>query len=254
MPREQAIASLVAALGACLLVSCAPAGSQAERADPTTTTATSLVIEVPPPTDGSLRERIDGAGDRADQQGSDELDDPEHVLLVGDSVLGLVADDVARRSRSTLHVDAADCRRIDRATEGPCGGVPSGVVVLSGLDAIAESMASLVAADETPDVAVLVLANNSSLLADELDEAMTLLAGVERVWWVNARIDGFGRQDPNNAQLAALAARDDRARVIDWYAASEGRDLLADHVHPDDAGQRALASLIARHLRCDCTP
>ena len=65
---------------------------------------------------------------------------------------------------------------------------------------------------------------------------------------------GVAGSDPNNALLADLSRHDDRAGLIDWFAASQGHDWRADHVHPNDAGQRAMADLIADHLRCDCTP
>jgi hypothetical protein len=171
------------------------------------------------------------------------------VLLVGDSVLVLAVDELAGRVHGSLDVDAADCRRLDLPVAGPCGGVPRGVEVDSGLGAISEALA----ASDPPDSAVFVLANNSTLEPAGLDAAMEAAAGVPHVWWVNARIDGLARQDVNNRALAELAERDPRAGVVDWYGASEGQDWLSDGVHPDPEGQAALAALIDDRLRCRCT-
>lgn len=230
--------------GAIALAACDTASSEVTRAStPQSTTSTSAVA--PPPTDGELRARVSGIGTEPA---------PDDVLLVGDSVMVLVADDIALRLSSELHVDAADCRRIDMDVHGPCGAVPSGVVVADGVEALTDQHADLAARGITPGAAVVVLANNSSVTDERLDAAMAAVPDIPRVWWVTTRIDGFGRQDPNNHALAALADRDERARVIDWYAASEDEDWLADHVHPNDDGQRALGRLIARHVACDCIP
>lgn len=252
--RRGARAAWAAAVGALFVAACStsPAStserSVTETPDPSETTATTVAPTTEPPTRptlGELRAELHG-------QGTEEA--PEHVLLVGDSVLVLVADDVASRLSSTLHVDAADCRRIDTAVPGPCGGVPSGGFVSHGIDTIESNMRELAVVGIVPEVAVVILANNSSLERRHLDAAMAELAGVDRVWWVTTRIAGFGRQDPNNRLLAELAADDPRARVIDWYAASEDQDWIADHVHPNDAGQVALGALVADHVRCDCVP
>ena len=226
------------------LASCTTASSEVTRepaADPTTTTR----APAPPPTAGELRARVSGIG-------TDPA--PDDVLLVGDSVMVLVTDDVATRLSSDLHIDAADCRRIDIDVQGPCGGVPSGAVVVNGVDALADQHDLLAAEGVDAGAAVVILANNSSITDEQLDEAMAAVPDIPRVWWVTTRIEGFGRQDPNNRALAALAERDDRARVIDWHLASEDEDWLADNVHPNDDGQRALGRLIARHVSCDCVP
>lgn len=230
--------------GAIALTACDDASSEVTRA-PAGETVTSTSAVAPPPTAGELRARVSGIGTEPA---------PDDVLLVGDSVMALVADDIALRLSSELHVDAADCRRIDMDVQGPCGAVPSGVVVSDGVEALTDQHRDLAAGGVTPDVAVVILANNSSLTDERLDAAMAAVPDVARVWWVTTRIEGFGRQDPNNRALAALAERDPRARVIDWFEASEDEDWLADHVHPNEEGQRALGRLVARHVACDCVP
>lgn len=178
---------------------------------------------------------------------------PRDVLLVGDSVLVLVADDLARRINATLHVDGADCRRLDRAVIGPCGGVPSGVQVSDGVTAVRNAVRVLADEGVVPDAAVFVLANNSSITEADLADVMDATATIPHVWWVTTRIDGFGRQDPNNRMLASLADSDPRAGIVDWFEASAGRDWLSDNVHPNEVGQTALARLISDRLDCGCT-
>ena len=207
----------------------------------TTSTAASAGPTIPAPRDGALRTRIDAAGPI---RPATDVDD---VLLVGDSVLVLIADDLASELDATLYVDAVDCRELADASSGGCGGVPEGTTIDSGIEAIERAVGAFDGA-ALPDAAGLVLANNATITTAGVDAAMAATAGIERVWWVNARIDGFGRQDLNNAVLDDLADRDPRAGVIDWFGASDGQDWFADHVHPDDTGQRALAHLVAKNL------
>jgi len=130
--------------------------------------------------------------------------------------------------------------------------VPAGTDVPPALADLAPAADRL--DDPARAAAVVVLANNAALTAADLDAAMAALASVPRVWWVTTNVEGRGWRDPNNALLADLAARDPRAGLVDWAAASDGEPWLADHVHPNDAGQAALAQLVADHVRCDCTP
>jgi hypothetical protein len=211
-------------------------------ADETTTSVdTGPGPTIAAPRDGVLRTRIDAGGPTG---GPTDVDD---VLLVGDSVLVLIADDLAREVDATLYVDAVDCRKLADASRGGCGGVPDGKTIDSGIEAIERAIEAFDGAP-LPDAAVLVLANNATITSEGVDAAMAATAGIDRVWWVNARIDGFGRQDLNNSVLDDLAARDPRAGVVDWFEASDGQDWFADHVHPDDTGQRALAHLVAKNL------
>ena len=236
---------LVAAALAVGLAGCA-SGSEVAAPGELVTTAPPPVRTVPEPVAGALRADVPAP----DEPRPDDID--HEVLLYGDSVALLVADDLAAELDAPLVVDAVDCRRLDRGFTGPCGGVPAGIEVSSGLDGLTPAAAML--DDPSTAAAVVVIANNAAVEADDLQDAMVALGSLPRVWWVTARVDGRGWQDPNNQPLADLAGRDPRAGVIDWFAASEGQDWLADNVHPGDEGQAAMADLIAAHLRCDCTP
>lgn len=227
------------------LVACS-AGAEVVAPEPVVTTTRPPVRTVPEPVGGALRAEVPSAGDP--RRGAVE----HEVLLYGDSVALLVADDLAAGLDAPLVVDAVDCRRLDRGFTGPCGGVPSGVEVTSGVAGLGGAVEML---DEPSTAAAVVfIANNAAIEAPDLDAAMAALAPLPRVWWVTARVDGRGWQDPNNQLLAELEGRDPRAGVIDWFAASDGRGWLVDNVHPGDEGQAALADLVAAHLRCDCTP
>ena len=236
------------------ILAVAGCGSGAARAVPereaTTSSAPATTGPDLTPVDGALQRTVVGTGDELDP-GDEEL---RHVLLVGDSVLVLTADDLAERLPAALHIDAVECRELGERTSGGCGGVPAGTTVASGIEVLRDAIPDLADEGIVPDAVVIVLANNSSVTSSELDEAMRATAGIERVWWVNARIDGFGRQDTNNALIDELAERDERAGVVDWHGASGGRHWLRDHVHPNDAGQAALAEMVADHLRCGCVP
>lgn len=238
--RRRRLAGALAALA--LLGACsqpAPERSSPLEQGPDTTEPRRTV---PAPADGAVRVAVGAA--------EPDTADPT-VLLFGDSVAVLLADELAAELDGPLVVDAVDCRRLDAGFRGPCGGVPAGTEVGASLDTLAANAAGVT----DPDiVGVVVLANNAALDAGDLDRAMAALDGFHRVWWVTARVSGPAWQDPNNALLVDLAERNPRAGVIDWFAASEGRDWLVDGVHPNDEGQAALAALVADHVRCDCTP
>lgn len=221
-------------------------GSEAAAPEAAVSTAAPPVRTVPEPVGGALRVDVPAPDEPRPA-------DLEHeVLLYGDSVALLVADDLAAELDSPLVVDAVDCRRLDRGFTGPCGGVPDDVDVASGVAGLTPAAAML---DEpTTATAVVVIANNAAVAASDLEDAMAALGALPRVWWVTARVDGRGWQDPNNQLLADLAARDPRAGVIDWFRASDEQGWLVDNVHPSDEGQAAMADLIAAHVRCDCTP
>lgn len=247
-PVAFAVPVVMSAAFVALLAACSGSPVSVDRAqeDPprpvlTPENGTVRTTVVAPTTTASRPDPSDGVPD------GDELRD---VLLVGDSVLVLLLDDLAGRLRSTLQVDGADCRQLGAAVSGPCGGVPAGTRVASGLEALASTRDRERAA---PDAAVFVLANNATITREELDAAMVASSGIDHVWWVNTRIVGFGRQDLNNRLLDELAAQDPRAGVVDWFGASDGEEWLTDNVHPNEAGQEALAALIEDRLRCGCT-
>lgn len=246
--RSGVVSAAVSVAGALLLLACSASPITPQRAADEGPPAIDLS-----PADGTVRTTVPAPAPAPAPSVPTVAEDgnrPGDVLLVGDSVLVLVLDDLAGRLRAPLRVDGADCRQLGAAVSGPCGGVPTGIRVDSGIDAVGAARAG---EGTAPGSAVFVLANNASITRTELDAAMTAADGIDHVWWVNTRIEGFGRQDPNNRLLAELVDDDPRAGLVDWFAASEGQDWLADNVHPNDEGQEALAALIEERLRCRCT-
>lgn len=235
--RRAFLALVVGAVASCGTGAAAP---------PDGTTTTTTVRSVPAVVDGALRAAVPPPPEP--RTGALE----HEVLLYGDSVAVLIADELAVAVDAPLVVDAVDCRRLDAGFSGPCGGVPAGVDVASGVDALGAAVDAL--DDPARAVAVVSIANNAALHPDDLTAAMAALGPLPRVWWLTTRVEGRAWQDPNNQLLVQLAEVDPRAGVIDWFAASDDRGWLVDNVHPGDEGQEALAELVAAHLRCDCTP
>lgn len=233
--------------GLALLSACGTSDGATVSPPPDTAPATTTAPfrTVPEPEAGGLQVHVPAP---------EAAGDADAVLLFGDSLAVLVADDLAGVTTAGLHVDGIDCRRLDLGFRGPCGGVPDGVAVPAGVDDLRRGADRLAAAGVTLDAAVVVLGNNGALSAANLDAAMDALAEVPRVWWVTTGVEARGWRAPNNRLLEELADRHPRARVVDWASASAGNDWLVDHVHPDGTGQAALADLVATHLRCDCTP
>ena len=247
------LAASLLLLAACGGAGAGPATDRAldEPAAPSTTATTAPVERtVPDPVDGTLRTRIDAALLPEQRPVDDHA--PDDVLLFGDSVSVLVADEVAAGISSNLHVDGIDCRRLDLAFVGPCGGVPAGRAVPTGVEGLADAMDELADEGISPGAVVVVMANNAALRQDDVDAAMDLLADVPMVWWVTTNVSGRGWRDPNNELLADLAEGSDQVGLIDWYAYSLGEDWVSDLVHPNDEGQVALGGLIAATLRCGC--
>lgn len=178
-----------------------------------------------------------------DRPGLAPTDPPHEVLFVGDSVLVSIEDELDRQGEVEADVYAVECRALESPAYGPCGSVPAGTTITSGLDAVSEAL------DEhpDPDAIVLVLANNSRVTDEAVDEAMALVPNDRPVWWVLPLVDREWEQD-NVDTLRAAQRRHPAIGIIDWPALARGKPWLRDEVHPNDTGQQALASLIINRL------
>jgi lysophospholipase L1-like esterase len=78
---------------------------------------------------------------------------------------------------------------------------------------------------------------------------MDVLAGVDKVVFVNDKVPRFWEQ-PNNEVLAEGTRRYPNAVLVDWYSASVDRpELFAkDGIHPQPAGRRLYAEMIAARV------
>jgi peptidoglycan/LPS O-acetylase OafA/YrhL len=85
---------------------------------------------------------------------------------------------------------------------------------------------------------VVHLGNNGGLSADQIADVMGVLAGVERVVFVNLKLPR-DYEGPTNRTLAAEVPKYPNARLVDWYAASNGQPGLfykdGMHLRPEGA-------------------
>jgi hypothetical protein len=98
---------------------------------------------------------------------------------------------------------------------------------------------------------IVALSTNGPIEAADVDTMMSILSGASRVVFVNVHVDRPW-QDPNNAVLAAGAARYKNVVIADWatLAAQNPSWFGADgtHLAIDGPGADALASLVAGTL------
>jgi len=148
------------------------------------------------------------------------------VLAVGDSVmLGAVPN---LQALGTVEVDAAVSRQF-----------PAGTDILT----------ARYAAGTLGDVVVVHLGDNGLITGAQFDQMMSVLAGVQRVVFVNLKLPRDW-EGPNNALLASKAAQYGNAVVADWYAVSSSHPeyFLDDGLHLKPEGAQAYASLLAQYL------
>jgi hypothetical protein len=99
------------------------------------------------------------------------------------------------------------------------------------------------------DVVVLDLGYNDgddpTVFRGRIDDAMSALAGVRRVIWLNEREWRPGRAGLN-AELAAATSRYPTLEVVDWNAevAAHPDYVYADGIHLTPPGQIAMAALV----------
>jgi hypothetical protein len=98
---------------------------------------------------------------------------------------------------------------------------------------------------------IVALSTNGPIAAADFDNMMAILSGASRVVFVNVHVDQPW-QDPNNAVIAAGAARYPNVYVADWatLAAQNPAWFGPDgtHLAIDGSGADALASLITNTL------
>lgn len=172
---------------------------------------------------------------------SDGPDGPP-VVIVGDSITGLIADDYADSD--------APFDLTLRATNG--------YTTAEMLPQARE------VADRAYEQAIINLGTNDAMKAEPIEETTAALAEMLALFdetscihltTLNEGAVGFGdgtlgqRMSAVNEHLRALADEHDRIDLIDWNAAlveheqSSDEPLLDDSVHPNEAGQRLLTEL-----------
>jgi hypothetical protein len=105
------------------------------------------------------------------------------------------------------------------------------------------------ASDQVGEVVVVHLGNNGTFTAEEFDEIMKTLSGVEKVVFVNVKVPRAWEQ-PNNEVIAAGVQKYPNAVLVDWYSASVNRPELfyRDGFHLRPGGQKVYADLISSYL------
>jgi peptidoglycan/LPS O-acetylase OafA/YrhL/lysophospholipase L1-like esterase len=148
------------------------------------------------------------------------------VLAVGSSVMLAAEPELERR----LHA------RVD-ATVGRFNA------------AIIDRLRAYRAARALPASVVVQLGDNDPVTSDQIAHLRAVLRGVPRVVLVNIREPGESWGGEVNHALNKAVRSWPAAIVADWRTASANRSLLWDGVHPDPAGQRVYAGVVARALQ-----
>jgi len=110
-------------------------------------------------------------------------------------------------------------------------------------------VAELVARPEPPQVIIVGLGTNGPAQERHFDQVMEA-AGEDRLMvFVNVHVPRSWEEDTNRT-LAEGVERYDNAVLVDWAAATEGRDDLfaADGFHPKQPGRVIMADLIAEAI------
>ena len=105
------------------------------------------------------------------------------------------------------------------------------------------------AAGQLGETVIVHLGSNGTFTTEQFDEMMDVLAGVDKVVFVNDKVPRLWEQ-PNNEVIAEGTQRYPNAVLVDWYSATVNRpELFAeDGIHPQPAGRRLYAEMIAASL------
>ena len=101
------------------------------------------------------------------------------------------------------------------------------------------------------NVVVVGLGSNGTFTAEQFDEMMQILEGVQRVVFVNVKVPRVWEQ-PNNEVIAEGVRRyPEKTVLVDWYSATVNRpELFApDGIHPELEGQQLYAHLVAKAVQ-----
>jgi hypothetical protein len=153
------------------------------------------------------------------------------VAVIGDSVLlGAKEELLAEFAGQQVSVDAVE----DRSLLGAIG------LFRSAGPALGEVVVLDLGYNDSSDPAV---------FRGRVDDAMTALAGVRRVIWLNQHDWGPGRAGMN-AELTAAASRYANLDVVDWNAevAAHPDYVYADAIHLTSTGQPAMAAAVRDHF------
>lgn len=110
-----------------------------------------------------------------------------------------------------------------------------------------DTLRAYAARNELGSLVVVHLGTNGPVTAQEFDDLMRVLRGVERVVIVNVQLNGTRAwEGPVNAELARGVARYDNCVLADWNGASRGRRdwFGSDRIHLTPAGAQGYSGVI----------
>ena len=149
------------------------------------------------------------------------------VLVIGDSVTDDARYSIARRMPAA-YVDAKTSRQFYVG---------------------AQTYRDSVAAGHDADVIVVALGGNGLIANEAMVQELIDAVGGKPLYFVTIRCPDSW-QDPNNALLRQVAAKNGNVGIIDWHAASTGHDdwLVPDGQHLTATGYDAYANLLMSAL------
>jgi lysophospholipase L1-like esterase len=201
------------------------AGGAAEQASSDTGASQpegdSTGAERPDPAKGTSRQ-----GPQARAHGSGDDRTAIAVTALGDSVMLGAVETLPEEIPNLTVLDARGSRQ-----------APEAIGVLQQLRA----------SGTLGDVVIVHIGNNGIFTAEEFDQMMSVLSGVQRVLVVNVTIPDGHSYVPNNEMLADGVRRyPNRAVLVDWYTASYGHpEYFWDGLHLTPQGAWAYANTIS---------
>ncbi len=148
------------------------------------------------------------------------------VLAIGASVMETAAPDLERRIPD-ITVDASVGRQFD---------------------AVIERLDEYRARGALPPVVVVQIGENGPITDADVATLRHALRGVRRVVLLNIRYPGESWIDDTNRVLERAPRTWPEASIADWRAASDNPDLLDDGTHPNPAGSKVYANVVARAI------
>ncbi len=162
--------------------------------------------------------------------GRDTSDDVDSSLgtvwAIGDSLM-VGATDLLKEQAPGIVIDAQQGRNFER-----------GIAVLtSGLESV------------EPDTIVLALGTNNGVSPEQINRAMDLAAGVDRVIFVNVVVPRQWETETNEVILGAVTEYP-AATFVNWYAEAAGKQSLfrSDGFHLSSAGNTLWVDLIVAEI------
>jgi hypothetical protein len=99
-----------------------------------------------------------------------------------------------------------------------------------------------------PNRVVVQVGENGPLWREDAEKLKEVLRGVDEVVLMNVRVPRSWETEVND-MLKEIKRDWRQATIADWYKASADPSLLFDQAHPDPAGQKVYADVVAKALK-----